>query len=840
MIPSGSFVQRLARRPAFVDACVLLAVFVAGTIVGARYVGAFQEKGVAEFGQPEFGAAVALACGRGFLDPQPEGDALKAFLARQRDRLSCSDLPSPFRGAPPNFTQRLYRYLMMAVAWTWRATGIAWSALPPLFGVMFALTLCAAYGLFRLAGGPLVAAAGVIPLAVSAHHLGMLPELRDYAKAPFLLLLMLVMARLALPPYSRVKAVVLSCVFGVVLGIGFGFRNDILICVPPFVVVIGLLLPVAWRDELRVKAACLAVAAVMFVVSAWPILRAYGQGSNTGHVAVLGLMTPFDGPLALTRPPYDFGTHYDDRFAGALIGTRSTLRGGRFADYLSPEYDREGVGLMLGVARHFPADIFVRSVASMLAVFDFPFTTSGIVSPQVPIAVTSRWATAFYGWQAATLKLLTGLGPLLVAAAVLAIASENARGGAVLILLILYYCGYPAIQFHIRHFFHLEFVVWWALVFLVAGSVRALTRRVRREPVRVPVRTRAIGAAAAAAVMALAIGAPLWALRAYQQSHVQTLLQQLQQQPRRPLTLSRSVDGDRENIALERLWEGLRPGEVRVRYLAAEFSPEHCAAADVPLLLKYETTYGLNDFTTLFRVVVDPAGPTVQYAPVFADAVYSRFNGLRLPAAYGDCLRSVSVVDGIGDLPVAIDARIAPDVRDVTWFQRLVHWEHAPLSPYPAVHAHPADLAVSRAAAAAGLLQPDRVAAGLAADGHGWSGVATAYVPQSRLLHFPEQDVKAGAVLFADGVLRRGGLQIGILQNDEWLDMQTVDTTGPFTVLVRAPHDGRYAVLVADTSTREWRLEQTSLLHLVSRYVAPWFLQDDFSLRDIAWTREGA
>jgi hypothetical protein len=833
-------VPRLVRRTVFWDVCLLLAVFASGAVIGSRYVAAFQQRGSEEFGQPEFGAAVAFACGHGFLNPRGESPALTAFLDRRVDRLSCADLGPALRFVAPNFTQRLYRYLMTAVGLTWKWTGVSWSGLAPLFGLMFACTLCAAYGLFRLAGGPVAGLLGVVPLAVSAHHLGILPALRDYAKAPFLLLVILVMARLALPPFSRAKALALSCVFGLTLGIGFGFRNDILISVPPFVLVIALLLPVKWYEEIRVKAACVALAAVMFAATAWPILQGYGEGSNTGHVVVLGLMTPFDGPLRLTRPPYDLGRLYDDRFAGALIGTTGTIRRGEFAAYLSPEYDREGLAIALGVARHWPADIFVRGLASTLAVVDFPFTTNGQFSAPVPPGIAGTRVAAFYDGQAAALKWLVGLGPLLTAAAIIVIGSASVPAAIALILLTLYYCGYPAVQFHMRHFFHLEFVAWWALVFLASVLVRSLSARVRREPPRHPVRKRALGSLFAAAAMIAIIALPLWTLRLYQQSHVPALFLALERQPRTPLVPSRTADGDHVNLVFGDLWRGRKENEVSVRFLAAEFSAEQCAAIDVPLQVRYQTSFNVNDFTTLFRIPIDPRGPTRQFVPVFADGIYSRFVGLRMPAGYDSCLRSVSLVNGIGDLPAPMDIRLTPESKQTTWFQRLMQWEDSALSPYPVIEARPLDLvAPKHAVPLLQDVQPDWVAKGLVQDGHGWSGVATAYVPQSRLLHFPPQQVPAGAVLRASGLLRRGGLQIGILFQDGWLDMQTVETPGPFTVLIRADHAGRYGILVADTSTREWRLESSSLLHRVSR-VMPWLLRDDFDLRDIGWTRPGA
>src|SRR5207248_8826077 len=96
--------------------------------------------------------------------------------------------------------QRLYRYLMSAVAVVWRVRGVSWSGLWPLFGVMFGCTIAAAFGLFRLGIGRPLSVMASLALVVSAIHLGRLPYLRDYAKAPFMLALLLVMARMATGP----------------------------------------------------------------------------------------------------------------------------------------------------------------------------------------------------------------------------------------------------------------------------------------------------------------------------------------------------------------------------------------------------------------------------------------------------------------------------------------------------------------------------------------------------------------------------------------------------------------------------------------------------------------
>ena len=52
-----------------------------------------------------------------------------------------------------------------------------------------------------------------------------------------------------------------------------------------------------------------------------------------------------------------------------------------------------------------------------------------------------------------------------VAKGALALLSTRHVGRAVLVMLaVIYFAGYPAVQFQVRHFFHLEFVVWLGLL----------------------------------------------------------------------------------------------------------------------------------------------------------------------------------------------------------------------------------------------------------------------------------------------------------------------------------------------------------------------------------------
>ncbi len=645
---------------------------------GSSYYAAFTQTRQPDFGQTEFSAAVMLACGRGFAQPAISTPALDAFLGSRVDTFSCDQLTTAMTPHGVNFTQKLYRYLMTAVAWQWKWSGISWSGLSTLAGVLFALTSCAAYGLFRLAAPVPVAMAGTAAVGMSAHHLGYLPELRDYAKAPFILILMLILAHLVTPPFTRSRALTLSLLFGLVLGIGFGFRNDLLINIPPFLFCLFFVAPGRWRDNLRLKAGCLAAAAAVFVVTSWPILHAYATGSNTGHVAVLGLTSNFDRPLGLTRPVYDLGPHYLDGYAAMLINTESRLRDGRFVTFLSPEYEAAAMGVIAAVARNFPADILVRGLAATRKVLDFPFTVDTL-STATPVAVTSPAVRRFYQQhQQVWLRELSGWGPWLAIASVLVIGASSPRAGVALLFLLLYYAGYPAVQFSLRHYFHLEFIAWWALLFMLA-TLGVWTWRFAGDGL-----LHVTSAAWRHAGMTLAVGViivagPLTLLRMYQQRHVTSLIRGYLDAPRSPLPLSRTAaHAGTTLVAANGLWDGRRPGDpIDIRYLAAEFSADGCGAASVPVVLKYDAKTEANDFSFERRVAISEAGPTEWLVPAFYNGQWSHFAGLELPSHLAACLKTISRVDELARMPLLLELHLAPGWETTSLFQRVVGWETA-------------------------------------------------------------------------------------------------------------------------------------------------------------------
>src|SRR5262249_54509272 len=134
-------------------------------------------------------------------------------------------------------------------------------------------------------------------------------------------------------------ALSLAALFGATLGIGFGFRNDLLIVVPLIVVALFAWTPPRTMRAAGLRAGAMAVAAVTCAIVAYPILSGYTRGSNSGHVALLGFVTPFDKPLGVTPSVYEWSHLYSDGYTDAIVESYSTRVHKRPAPYLSAEYD---------------------------------------------------------------------------------------------------------------------------------------------------------------------------------------------------------------------------------------------------------------------------------------------------------------------------------------------------------------------------------------------------------------------------------------------------------------------------------------------------------------------
>ena len=798
------------------DAVVALLILVVGIAIGAVYRKAYDDSGgPQDVPTREFGAAIAMACGHGFVNPgYLLTPALDEFLTNRRDRMSCSDLPAVIPPMQLNVTQGLYRYLMVAAALVWRVTGVSWRGLTPLYAAAYGLTLVAAYGLFRLGIGRVMSVAATAAFAVSAVHLQQLPFLRDYAKAPFMLASMLIMGRLAVGEWSTRRALGYAAAFGVVLGIGFGFRNDLLILAPPWIVVMFFATPGPLRANLKIKAACVAVSAAVFAITAAPILTAYSSGSNTGHVALLGLMSSFDALMGIKGSIYDAGYVYLDGYAAALIQSFASRQSGQAVVYLTRDYDRAAAAYLFMIARHFPADIFARAYASTMTVLELPFAVGAHVS-QVSFGARGNVILKFYLEEARLLQLINGLGGVMAALTLVTISARHVRAALVLVVLLVYFAGYPALQFHVRHYFHLEFIAWWALAFLTERAVVLLWERPAFSwPAMRPNLIRAgVFAVSASALLA----GTLMVLRVYQTRHAGRLLREAYFGADREVVETAVVPAPRPGrvlVAARGLWHPpAKNGPTDTAYLVAEFSNDHCDAIQIPTTFRYDARNTSSDFSHDVNVrMVRGAGPTRILSPVFEIAGWSRFAGIELPARERDCLTGIYRIKADRVPAVLLNVNAPPHWERGKLYQTLAVLESASdgedalprLYSTSAGHTLKAGDRSTPFVLKAPRLEYRNT---IVQDGPGGSLHIAGYpdTPFSLVLVLNNQTLPAGSTVIARGEIARGGIALTLSREDNnVIDSVDVVARGGFEAAVTVPATGVYTVSLSNRVSGGW------------------------------------
>jgi hypothetical protein len=650
-----------------IDLVIVCSLLVGSAIWATRYWNTWVARGGKPlFYQEYFEAAVMIACGHGFVvTPLAQPPTLADFLHQRRDTFSCTDIPPTLELSQRHLFQRPWRYLMYTVGYTWRVFGISWSGMGPLFGGLFGISIALVYAICRMGMAAPVAAVCAVGVAVSTVHLGNLPHLRDFAKEPFTLALIFVLGLLVSRPIRLRTVVLLAAAYGAILGIGYGFRTDFLINIPLFLVTVAVFLEGGPFRNIKLKAFAVAAFAAAFLATGWPILSSvYRSGGCQWHVALLGLQAPFTAPLSIQPAPYDFGYAYADNYIYKTVSSfaQRTSPGVPRIEYCSHEYDVASGRYLRDLVGQFPADFVTRAYSSMLVISELPFLR--------PAAPLPNWAPGIYERRTRLLKDMPGLGIFLVLAALVLASSTNVRLGLFLLFFAAYLAGYPAIQFQERHFFHLEFLAWWALGF-VAYQIAAAVWRIGRDrsvpPAAVVAGLRRVAIFAAIALL-LAV-APLEAMRAYQSPRVKQLLSSYVTAPKTRIPLPNAEPHTLVEMARPAAGEGQPAGPIATQFIEMDLDRSRCRA-DAAVTFRYDRAFPYDDFT--YRVTLpasDASGPTRIFL-----AVFDRFTGFEFSDPRPECVIAAYRFDDLRPYPLLVDAVLPPNWADRPLYQRLADW----------------------------------------------------------------------------------------------------------------------------------------------------------------------
>ena len=664
----------------------------------------------------ELKSAVMLGCGYGFTQPSAPLNAVEEFILRKSASMTCSDFA--WGGAPsePIGIAFANRYSLYAAGWAIRWLGVSWKTLDAYLAFLFAISMAFTYGLFRTAAGRTLSVFGVAAIACSVTLTEIL-MLRDFVKLPCFTALWLALAWVVRRGLTGGGAATLlpMAAAGAVMGTAIGFRMDALVFLPVFVAVALLLVPGFSRHDLLRKAAAAAAFVLVFLIVGRPILSSLAGGSNSAHVAVLGLMTPFDPGLSIDPAPYDIGATYSDGYAFTVIASHGLLKQGEQLPIrlASPKYDQIGARMLRDLAANFPSDLIVRAIGATAQVLRSPFdwrirnlSQKQQTFDEWPLVRTigawRSWVLGFFaGRELATTLLVLALG-----------SAFNWRLGLLGFAAILYFCGYSMLQFSRRHAFHLDvlpiFVVVLALQLplTMAWTVGRHWRRDRIEGRRRLARygrQAAIGVAVLAASIALLLSI-IAAARWWQQRHVSSMISKTLasswesvsplEEPLAPLILV----SDRptatwyqvynENPELWRTATLLRVPGVVPLHTEAGAGPDlrqqyfkigldnRCRQDEVLIALKYDgqsPTFD-HEYTRTFNIAT---GGSRSYllTPAYyhLGPSWNRLDGFAVPQTHRACVTAIERATDPQALPLPVAAfALAPDWMDRPLYQQLL------------------------------------------------------------------------------------------------------------------------------------------------------------------------
>jgi hypothetical protein len=238
---------------------------------------------------------------------------------------------------------------------------------------------------------------------------------------------------------------------------------------------------------------------------------------------------------------------------------------------------------------------------------------------------------------------------------------------------ILYFGGYPAIQFLPRHYFPFEFITLAILAFLIERGVRvgiALARKSRADRPASTAKVRPV--AVCAVILATALLAPLGLLRWYQNTQASHLLESYVASSTSAVPLQAGAPGRfrlrDDNVRKPTQIEAIATlGRATARFVETALDAGACRPGTT-VTFQYDPTYPATDFTqtVLLQTVTHAGQPTRLFEPVYAG-----FRGIDVSDPSSACVPRVSLVDDLDRFPLLLSVQLPPGWESQPQYQRI-------------------------------------------------------------------------------------------------------------------------------------------------------------------------
>ncbi len=667
---TGFFTSRLKAK-VIVEIILILSLASISSVIAYSYVDLKLAQGETPFFyQISFGPAVMWACGQGFMYPAgfPE---LTQFLLQEKNHFNCSSIPLDL-SLNPDFHARAWFYLLGIFGFIWRVTGdISWSHSIIVMNILYVIFSVGIYGIFRVAlENKFFAAAISLVVISSSLPLSYLLSLRDFSKAPFMILAILFLLLILKNKYGKRSLALLGCGLGSVVGIGFGFRADILIISPIILFLLLFFLPrqSCWREVLVTRFILLVTTASTFLIFSSPaIFSNINTGSCLFHVTLLGLTRPFNPYLSLSSAIYELGHQYNDMLIAAMVNARGTVSPDvKNVIYCSPLYDQISGQIYFDYVTTFPGDMLTRGYASATSILSnlyFP-----LWSPSENIVIEA--ISSFYN------KLMLGgtkfyFGFVTLAMVIFSIAMRSIRLSIAVFLLLVYLTFYPAIQAGERHSFHLQFIPLLLLAMQLYWAIlKTWNLLLLKEESRVQMNLRPAFALVGVVVsLFLTSYLLILATKIFQESRLEQVVSDFKMARTSPLAYSLKPKIDTDEVFLE--FTDSKTGnqaKIAPNILLIKFSESRTKLLNnsnqLPITLVYPSGKGNFDLTYVTHISEARQAPLELYMPAYYNPSLqdrNRPTGLLLSNSLIEELTGVYLVEGLRDYPLWLALQIAAE-----------------------------------------------------------------------------------------------------------------------------------------------------------------------------------
>lgn len=331
----------------------------------------------ASFYQYLFAPALNLAC-TGRLEAFEPTSAARAFLYLERFDLPDCEAVSGSPAIAWDATQHSIVYLQVLAAVAWRVLGIEWRNVFPVAGLLTAAFAVANYGLFRVfMPSRIIGAIGSILIVSSWPAVELIPHLRDYSKAAFIVGSTAFLAAAIAHPGRLKSAFLKGLGAGALVGLGLGFRPDVTIVLPIAVLAPLILLGGApWRSSAKSMLAIwigFAVGYMALLTLLALIAPPAGAGpSLISHVFVLGFADNFFSGLGMRDADYSVFSPYTDEYVHGIVNLFSGAGSDSPIGWATARYAEVSAQLLAAIVKTTPNDVLLRAFYAANRVGELP------------------------------------------------------------------------------------------------------------------------------------------------------------------------------------------------------------------------------------------------------------------------------------------------------------------------------------------------------------------------------------------------------------------------------------------------------------------------------------